>query len=121
MEKTMFGYEAAVVMMLGKALDADRLAVAKREQRPLRGAAHTPCVPPLIRDTSAITEGFTVSNVGWRERDAQTVARPSTNIDTFPFLTTTPHEYRGRLFCALLPWRRLMNITWLIRYSGDAG
>lgn len=27
----MFGYEAAVVMMLGKALDADRLAVAKRE------------------------------------------------------------------------------------------
>jgi hypothetical protein len=28
----MFGYEAAVVMMLGKALDADRLAAAKRER-----------------------------------------------------------------------------------------
>ncbi len=28
----MYGYESAVVMMLGKALDADRLATAKREQ-----------------------------------------------------------------------------------------
>ena len=28
----MDGYEAAVVMMLGKAMDADRLATAKRER-----------------------------------------------------------------------------------------
>lgn len=28
----MYGYEAAVVMMLGKAMDADRLAAAKRER-----------------------------------------------------------------------------------------
>ena len=28
----MYGYESAVVMMLGKAMDADRLATAKRER-----------------------------------------------------------------------------------------
>ena len=28
----MYGYEAAVVMMVGKAIDAERLATAKRER-----------------------------------------------------------------------------------------
>jgi hypothetical protein len=28
----MYGYEAVVVMMVGKAIDADRLATAKRER-----------------------------------------------------------------------------------------
>ncbi|GEM_PF-6854211 len=28
----MYGYEAAVVMMVGKAMDADRLITAKRER-----------------------------------------------------------------------------------------